>query len=313
MKNLNVKIVGLGEGGTRSVSKMMAVGVGKKFSAEFVGVGNDENLLLVSTAQKNIFLNRDNVTIQKNLSEALDGAKIIFIVAGTGGSAATKAIPLIMAHAKKLKAATVAFVNLPSALETKSRRENSFVCLNELATADALFTVPAEKLFLFRLNQKEVLLNDLFTVADDIFCRGVKNFLATLGAAEKFSNVIKWGNASFCYGEAEGIDSALEAVKDALKFPTLDLDELKHAPKILVHVTGGDLFFKTTADAAKKFFKEEISSDAKLMWIVDKDSSIVKKVCASIVYARPSAVKAENNSAFPSLKKILDKFSTKLG
>lgn len=311
MKNLNVKIVGLGDGGARAISKMMAVGIGKKFSAEFVAVGNDENLLLVSTAQKNIFLNRDNVTIQKNLSEALDGAKIIFIVAGIGGSAATRAIPLIMSHAKKLKASTVAFVNLPSALENKSRRENSFSCLNELATADALFTVPAEKFFLFRLNQREVSLNDLFTVADDIFLHGVKNFLATLGAAEKFSNVVKWGNAGFCYGEAEGIDSALEAVKDALKFPTLDLNELKNSPKVLIHVTGGDLFFKTTADVAKKFFKDEISSEAKLLWIVDKDSTVVKKVCASIVYSRPSAVKAESNFAFPSLKKILDKFTPK--
>ena len=93
-----------------------------------------------------------------------------------------------------------------------------------------------------------------------------------------------------------------------LKFPALDVDELKRAPKIFIRVTGGELFFKTTADAAKKFFHDEITA-AKVIWRVDKDSSIVKKVCASIMFMRPPTLKVEQ-SKFSSLKNIFGRFQT---
>lgn len=305
MKNLNVKIVGLGEGGARAVSRMMNSHVGQKISAGFVAVGNDENLLLTTATRTNIFLNRDAVTVQKNISEALEGANFVVLVSGLGSTAAARAIPLIVSHAQSHKARIVAFVNLPSKLEKPARHENAAVCLKQLAKIETLFAVPAEKFFLFRLNRKEISLKDLFTVADEIFCNGVKNFLDAL-AAEKNFDVLKFGDASFCYGEAEGIDSAVDALKAALKFPALDVDELKRAAKIFIRVTGGELFFKTTADAAKKFFHDEISA-AKVVWRVDKDSTIVNKVCATIMFTRPPALQA-TKSTFPSLKNFLGRF-----
>lgn len=304
MKNLNVKVVGLGEGGARAVSRMMNSHVGGKISAGFVAVGNDENLLLTTATHTNIFLNRDAVTVRKNISDALDGANFIVLAAGLGSTAAARAIPLIVSHAQSHKAHIVAFVNLPSKLENKSRHENAAVCLNQLAKVDSVFAVPAEKFFLFRLNRKEISLKDLFVVADEIFCNGVKNFLDAL-TGEKNSDVLKFGDAAFCYGEAEGIDSALDALKAALKFPALDVDELKRAPKIFIRVTGGELFFKSTADAAKNFFHDEITA-AKVVWRVDKDAEIVKKVCASIMFTRPLAINAK--STFPSLKNFLGRF-----
>jgi len=304
MKNLNVKVVGLGEGGARAVSRIMNSHVGDKISAGFVAVGNDENLLLTTATHTNIFLNRDAVTVQKNISDALDGANFVVLVSGLGSTAAARAIPLIMSHAHKIKARTVAFVNLPSKLENHSRHENAAHCLSDLAKADSVFAVPAEKFFLFRLNRKEISLKDLFAVADEIFCNGVKNFLDAL-TGEKTSDTLKFGDAAFCYGEAEGIDSSVDAVKAALKFPALDVDELKRATKIFIRVTGGELFFKTTADAAKKFFRDEVT-DTKVIWRVDKDPAVVNKVCASIMFTRPPAVNAK--STFPLLKNFLGRF-----
>jgi len=304
MKNLNVKVVGLGEGGARAVSRIMNSHVGDKISAGFVAVGNDENLLLTTATKTNIFLNRDAVTVQKNISDALDGANFVVLVSGLGSTAAARAIPLIMSHAHKIKARTVAFVNLPSKLENHSRHENAAHCLSDLAKADSVFAVPAEKFFLFRLNRKEISLKDLFAVADEIFCNGVKNFLDAL-TGEKTSDTLKFGDAAFCYGEAEGIDSSVDAVKAALKFPALDVDELKRATKIFIRVTGGELFFKTTADAAKKFFRDEVT-DTKVIWRVDKDPAVVNKVCASIMFTRPPAVNAK--STFPLLKNFLGRF-----
>ena len=310
MKNLNVKIVGLGESGARAVSLMMNSHVGQKISAGFVAVGNDENILLTTSTRINIFLNRDAVTIQKNLSEALDGANFIVIVAGLGSTAASKMIPMIISHAKQSKAAVISFANLPSTLEKQIRHENAAQCLNELTKADTTFTLPAEKLFLFRLNRKEVSLNDLFAVADEIFCNGVKNFLDALISEKKLSaSDVRFGNAAFAYGEAEGNENSLAAMKNAVNFKTIDPEELKITPKIIAHVTGGDLFFKSSADEAKKFLKEQISSGTKLFWLVDKNSAVGNKVCVSIMFTRPQTPKIEQ-STFPSLKNIFGRFQT---
>ena len=310
MKNLNVKIVGLGESGARAVSRMLVARVGQKISADFVAVGNDENILLTSATQKNIFLNRDTMTIQKNISETLGDANVIVLVAGLGSTAAARTIPLILSHAHSHKAAVIAFANLPSKLERNSRHENAAHCLSDLVKAETTFTLPTEKLFLFRLNRREIQLNDLFTVADEIFCNGVKNFLDTLTSERKLSiSDIKLGNAAFAYGEAEGNESSLAAMKNAVNFKLVDTDELQHTPKIFVHVTGGDLFFKSSADEAKKFLKTQIPSGAKLFWFVSKDSAVGDKVCVSIMFTRPPAFKVEKSN-FPLLKNLLGRFQS---
>ncbi|MBR1646352.1 MAG: hypothetical protein IJ685_06195 [Selenomonadaceae bacterium] len=310
MKNLNVKIVGLGESGARAISLMMNSRVGQKISAGFVAIGNDENILLTTTTKTNIFLNRDAVTIQQKISEALDGANFIILVAGLGSTAANRAIPMIISHAKAHKTATAAFANLPSKLENQIRHENAARCMTEFVKADSLFTLPAEKLFLFRLNRKEVSLNDLFAVADEIFCNGVKNFLDTLIFNKKLSaSDVKFGNAAFAYGEAEGNENALAAMKNAVNFKTIDPEELKVTPKIIARVTGGELFFKSSADEAKKFLKTQIPSSAKLFWFVDKDSAVGDKVQASIMFMRPPEFKSEKSN-FPLLKNFFGRFQS---
>ena len=110
MKNLNIKIVGLGDGGARAIGKMIAAGVGKGKGVEFIAIGNDENIMLTSSARKNIFLNRDLTTIYKSVTDALDGTKLIFIVGGLGSNAARSAVPIILSRAKNFGAMTVAFV-----------------------------------------------------------------------------------------------------------------------------------------------------------------------------------------------------------
>ena len=93
--NTKIKVVGVGEGGAKTISKLIQAGVGKDKSVEFIAIGNDENIMLTSPARKNVFLNRDLTIIYKSIFDALDGAKVIIIVAGLAGNAARSAIPII--------------------------------------------------------------------------------------------------------------------------------------------------------------------------------------------------------------------------
>lgn len=279
--DVNIKIVGLGEGGTKAINKMIAAGVGKNFSVEFIAIGNDENILLTSAARKNIFLNRDLTTIYKSMADALYGAKIIFIVGGLGGNAARAAVPVIMSCAKLSDAATVAFVCNPSILENFSRKKNAERTLEHLrGKANTLFIMPAEKFFVFRVNQPQVSLNELFDAADDVFCRGVKIFLDVL---EMNAELFKFGEAAFGYGESTG---ALDAIKSAAKFPTLKEDEFKTAQKIFIRLESGKPLPLSSIDAVNNFIKAQLQPEAKFFLQEKIIPSLMEKVLASIICTR---------------------------
>ena len=270
MDKTKIKIIGLGDGGARAVNKLIAAGVGLKNDVELLVIGKDENILLTSAAHNNIFLNRDSPTIYKNISTALRDTKIIIIVAGLGGTAATAALPRILSIAKNLNVATVAFANLPFILESIERKKNAEYCLNCLREVDTSFILPAEKFFLFRLYQKEISLRELFDTANEIFCAGVEIFLDMI--AEKDSP-LKIGKAAFGYGYGA---TSLEAIKNAVKFPAFEEEEIKRAKKIFVRTTGGN-------DKSAKNFIKGLNPNAKLFW--QEDSSRGEKIIAAIIFS----------------------------
>lgn len=273
MDTNKIKIVGIGEGGARAVGKMIAAGfLGKNKNVDFVSVGKDENILLVSATPNNILLNRDAPTIYKSISANLRDAKIVILIAGLGGSAATGALPRIISFAKNNNAATIAFANLPFVLENVERKKNAEYCLNCLREVDTAFILPAEKFFLFRLYQREISVGELFEVANEIFSVGAK-ILVDMTADKK--ETLKLGKAAFGYGYGA---TALEAIKNAVKFPALDPDELSQAKKIYVRVTGG------SDTPAKNFIKKIIAPDAKLFWQVDNLRG--EKILAAIVFSK---------------------------
>lgn len=282
--DINVKIVGLGDGGARTISKIMTTGGGKGKSIEFMAIGNDENIMLASSARKNIFLNRDLTTIYKSIADALSGAKLIFIVAGLGGNAARTAVPIITSCAKNLGAVTVAFVCRPFVLENILRKTNAERTLDNLrGKVDTLFSVPAEKFFAFRLNQPQVSLHELFDAADDVFCQGVKIFLDMLSESDSELALFKWGNAAFGYGEAT---SAIDAIKNAATFPTFEENEFKHAQGIFVHMTSGNPIPKSSIEAANRFIKNQLQLDAEFFSQEKVVPSLGDKVFASIICTR---------------------------
>lgn len=270
METTRIKIVGIGEGGARAVAKMIAEGVGLAGDVDFLSVGKDENILLTSATPNNIFLNRDAPTIYKNISANLRDAKLVILVAGLGSSSATGALPRIISFAKNQNVATIAFANLPFVLENVARKKNAEYCLNCLREVDTSFILPAEKFFLFRLYQKEISVGELFDVANEIFTVGAK-ILIDMTSDEP----LKLGKAALGYGFGA---TALEAIKSAVKFPTLDANELSRAKKIFVRVTGGN------DTPAKNFIKKIIAPDAKLFWQVDNSRG--EKILAAIVFKK---------------------------
>lgn len=280
--DINAKIVGLGEGGARALTKMIDSGVGSQ--AEFVAIGKDENIMLASPVKKNIFLNRDPTTIYKNISEALRGANLIFLVGGLGSNAARIAIPTIISCAKNIGAVTVAFLCKPSVLEKLPRKLNAEYTLDNLrGKVNTLIAVPAEKFFVFRINQPQISLKETFEVANEIFCRGVEIFLEMAATSDSNLALLKWGNATFGYGKG---DSALEAVKVAAKFPLLDENDISRAEAIFVRLVSGKPLPPDSIDAATKSIRDQMKLDAEFFSQEELILSLGEKIFASIILTR---------------------------
>lgn len=285
MSQLNIKIIGVGEGGAAAVNKMIAASIGGG-NVEFISVGADENIMLTSSTRKNLFLNRQAVDLQKNFSEALAGAKLIFIVGGLGSTSARVAFPLIIDCAKNLAATTVALVCRPFVLENYLRKTNAeFNIKNLRGKVDTLIDVPAEKFFLFRMKQTEVSLAELFDVADEIFCRGVKIFLDVL-TDETSLPLCRWGDAAFGYGTGK---TALDAVKAAAKFPTFAADDIARAAGIFVSITAGKTLKLKAVEAANDFIRRKMKDDAEFFAREDVDAALAEKIFASIILTRSNA------------------------
>lgn len=284
MENLNIKIIGLGEGGAHAISKMIAAGVGKNNGVEFIAIGNDENVMLTSSARKNIFLNRDITTIYKNITDALGNTKLIFLVGGLGSNAARASVPIIISRAKNCGAVIVAFVCKPFVLENSLRKSNAeYTFSNMLGNVDTLFSVPVEKFFVFRINQPQVSLTELFDVADDIFCNGVEIFLNMIAESDSSLALLKWGNAAFGYGEGE---TALMAIRAAAQFPTLEPNDIADAEGIFVRLIGGRGLSSGAVDIANNFIREKLRADAEFFSQVDTDKNLGNKIFASIILTR---------------------------
>lgn len=284
MKNLNIKVIGLGEGGARVINKILTAGIGKGKGIEFIAVGNDENIMLTSSAYRNIFLNRDLTTIYQDFTEALSDTKLIFIVGGLGSNAAKSAVPIIMSRAKNFGAVTVAFLCKPFVLESALRRNNAEYTLANLhGQVDTLFCVPAEKFFVFRINQPQVSIAEVFDVADDIFCQGVKIFLDMLSKGDTSFELFKWSNAAFGYGVAK---TAINAIKAAANFPTLEDTDIANAERILVRLIGKKGLSSGAIEVANDFIKKQLRADAKFFLQVDTNSAFGDKIFASIILTR---------------------------
>src|SRR5205085_4410524 len=156
-----VKIIGVGGGGTNAVNRMVETGVQ---GVEFIAVNTDAQALQMSTAMRKIPIGgrsakglgaggdpqqgeRAAEISRDALTDAVEGADMIFLTAGLGGGTGTGAAPIIAEIARRARALTVAVVTLPFSFEGYQRRKSAEEGLAHLrGNVDALIVIPNDRL-----------------------------------------------------------------------------------------------------------------------------------------------------------------------
>lgn len=255
-----IKVVGVGGAGGAAVNRMVDAGIQ---GVEFVVVNTDSQAIHHSKAQTKIHIGKETTkglgagaepsvgekAAHESIEEirtALVGSDMVFVTIGAGGGTGTGAGPIVAKIAKETGALVIGFATRPFAFEGEKRRRNAEVGIANLAKhVDILITVPNDRL-LQTIDRKTPLL-EAFKVADDVLRQGVQGIsdlitvhgLINLDFADVKAVMSNAGSALMGIGRASGGDRAIEAARQAIESPLLEVS-IDGARGILFNVIGGN-------------------------------------------------------------------------
>src|SRR5206468_8515206 len=183
----NIKVVGVGGGGSNAVNRMIDAGLD---GVDFLVANTDMQALKQSKAPVKLQIGAKltkglgagaNPEIGRQAAledtekmiESLEGADMVFVTTGLGGGTGTGAAPIVASLAAELGALTVAVVTKPFAFEGRKRLNQAERGLADLRECvDTIITIPNERLL--ATLERGTSLFDAFRIADDILRQAVQ-------------------------------------------------------------------------------------------------------------------------------------------
>ncbi len=280
-----IKVVGVGGSGRNAVNHMVR---SKVSGVEFIVANTDAQDLHNSLAQKKIHIGK-NLTrglgtgmnpdlgkraaeeTKEEIQEALKGANLVFIASGMGGGTGTGASPIVARTARELSALTIAVVTKPFFFEGTQRMTLADRGLDDLeAEVDALIVIPNDKL----LNgSKDTTFLSAFAQCDEVLrqaVEGISDLITTPGLinvdfADIRAIMADAGTALMGIGLASGEGRAIEAARQAINSPLLDVS-INGARGVLFAIAGGEDMTMNEIQEAAKLITESADKDARVIF-----------------------------------------------
>ncbi len=253
-----IRVIGVGGGGSNAVNRMIRA---EMMGVEFIACNTDAQALLQSDAPHKIRIG-DKLTRglgaggdagigqraaeedSEKIAEALTDSDMVFITAGLGGGTGSGAAPIIAEIAKEAGALTIGVVTKPFGFEGARRKLVAEKAADELREkVDTLITIPNDRLR--DVVSKNTSIVDAFRVVDDVLRQGVQGIsdiitvpgLINLDFADVRTVMRDAGSALMGIGRANGENRALEAARQAISSPLLEVS-INGAQGILFNITG---------------------------------------------------------------------------
>ena len=253
-----IRVIGVGGGGSNAVNRMIRA---EMMGVEFIACNTDAQALLQADAPHKIRIG-DKITRglgaggdasigqraaeedSEKIAQALVDSDMVFITAGLGGGTGSGAAPVVAQIAKESGALTIGVVTKPFSFEGAKRKLIAEKAAEELkAQVDTLITIPNDRLK--DVVQKNTSILDAFRVVDDVLRQGVQGIsdiitmpgLINLDFADVRAIMRDAGSALMGIGRASGENRAVEAARQAIASPLLEVD-IAGAQGILFNITG---------------------------------------------------------------------------
>jgi cell division protein FtsZ len=255
-----IKVVGVGGGGSNAVDRMVEDGVQ---GVEFITVNTDAQALMHSRADVRIRIG-DKLTkglgsggnpvigqkaaeeTTEEIYEALKGADMVFITAGMGGGTGTGASPILAGIAQDLGMLTVGVVTRPFSFEGNHRRKTAEQGIEQLKPmVDTLIIIPNDRLL--QTASKNTSMLQAFQMADNVLRQGIQGIsdlitqrgLINVDFADVKTIMAQQGSALMAIGTGTGDNRMVDAVNEAIASPLLEVS-IDGAKGVLLNVAGGE-------------------------------------------------------------------------
>ena len=299
----SIKVIGVGGGGGNAVNRMIKAGLS---GVDFWLMNTDLQVLQYSTAKNKIQLGtkltnglgaggepqigeRAAEEAQQEITEALEGADMVFVTAGMGGGTGTGAAPIVAKIAKELGILTIGVVTKPFSFEGKRRQNQAAQGLEKLREAvDALIVIPNDKLL--DVVDRRVSLQESFIVVDEVLLRGVQGIsdiitipgLINVDFADVKSVMQASGSALMGIGRGQGEGRAVDAAKTAIDSQLLETS-INGASGVIVNITGGpDMTLHEVTDATN-IINAAVLDDAKVIIGAVVDDKIQGEIQITVI------------------------------
>ncbi len=331
-KMANIKVIGVGGGGSNAVGRMMA---SRMSGVEFIVVNTDSQALRHSPVECKVQIGekltkglgaganpeigrKAAIEDTERLLQIMQGADMLFITAGMGGGTGGGAAPIIANLAKEMEILTVGVVTKPFMFEGRRRNTQADRCLEELkASVDSLIIIPNQRLI--NASTKNTGVREAFAMADNVLRQAVQG-IADIIVKPGYINVdfadvrtvmSERGLAMMGIGESADDNAAVEAVQKAINSPLLENQSIKGARGVLLNFTHASTMPIYQLSEASKIVHDMVDQDANIIFGDVIEDEMGQDVRVTVIATGFDGVlqeeAAEDTPRLPELKPFVPK------
>ncbi len=313
-----IKVVGVGGGGGNALNRMVQ---SKLRGIDFVAINTDAQALHYSQANKKVHIGKEatkglgagaNPEIgriaaeesEAEIYDALKNSEMVFITYGSGGGTGSGAAPVVARIAKEIGALTVAIITKPFTFEGDRRRKVSDQGIEEIKDkVDTLIMIPNDRIL--QIIDRKTSLLDAFGAVDDILKQGVQgiadlitiNGIVNLDFADVKSIMHDAGSALMGIGQGTGDTRAVDAVKQAIDSPLLEVS-ITGAKGVLINFTGGRDMGMHEVEEAAKLIHDSVDPEANIIFGTVIDENMTGEIRVTLVATGFDSERRSSSSNF---------------
>jgi cell division protein FtsZ len=301
--NAQIKVIGIGGGGSNAVDRMIDVGVQ---GVEFVALNTDAQALAQSSAPVRMRIG-DKITrglgsggdpsigekaaqeSVEEIAELLRGADMVFVTAGMGGGTGTGGAPIVAERARSLGALTVAVVTRPFGFEGSRRGKIANDGIERLRShVDTLIVIPNDRLL--QVVDPKASVRDAFLSADDLLRQGIQGIseliigtgLVNVDFNDVRSIMGNGGSALMSIGYGQGETRSTDAAMQAINSKLLDVS-IDGAKGVLFNIKGGSGMTLFEVHEAAELIRQMVDPEANIIFGAAIDDSLDDQVQITVI------------------------------
>ncbi|HHX63521.1 MAG TPA: cell division protein FtsZ [Chloroflexi bacterium] len=298
-----IKVVGVGGGGSNAVDRMIEVGVQ---GVEFITLNTDAQALGKSSAPIRMRIG-DKVTrglgcggdptygsrsaseSAEEITEVLRGADMVFVTAGMGGGTGTGGAPTVAQIARKLGALTVAVVTKPFGFEGSRRMRVALEGIEALReSVDTMIVIPNDRLL--QVVDPKASMREAFLAADDLLrqgIQGISDLITGTGLVNVDFNDVRTimgngGSALMSIGRGQGENRAVDAAMQAVNSHLLDIS-IDGAKGVLFNIKGSDDMTLFEVNEAAEIIRQMVDPEANIIFGAAIEDSLADELQITVI------------------------------